>query len=202
MKSLFTVSLIALLSMKASAQFNDQLVSAFSASYSSESAKDYGKAIADIKTVYSDQSYETNLRLGWLYYQKKDYNEAQKYYRQAIKLRPKSIEAMFGFINPAAALQNWAEVFSMYQKILTLDPRNSVANYRLALMYYYRKEFTSAEKQLQQVIEHYPFDYDIVLLFAQTKLALGKMGESKSYYQRALLYSPSNSEIKAVLNKL
>jgi tetratricopeptide (TPR) repeat protein len=202
MKSLFTVLLITSLSLTAGAQANEQMVSAFSTSYTAETAKDYAKAIADLKSVYSDQSYETNLRLGWLYYQKKEYKEAQNYYRQALKIKPKSIEAMFGFINPGAALQNWPEVFGMYQKIIALDPNNSLANYRIALMYYYRKEFGSAEKHLQKVAELYPFDYDIVLLLAQTKLALGKIGESKAYYQRALLYSPSNSEIKAVLNKL
>lgn len=201
MKFILTLSLITL-SLQVQAQISDQVINAFSSSYNAETTKDYVKAINDIKGVYSDQSYEMNLRLGWLCFQKKDYNESQRYYRQAIKIKPNSIEAMFGFINPAAAAQNWSEVFSTYQKILTLDPNNSVANYRIALMYYYRKEFASAEKNLQRAIDRYPFDYDIVLLLAQVKLALGKIGESKACYQRALLYNPSNSEIKAVLQKL
>lgn len=202
MKPLTLLVIVLSLSVGCYAQVSEQTINAFAASYTSENAKDYAKAINDIKLFYTDGSYEINLRLGWLYYQKKEYDASQKYYRVAMRVKPNSIEAMFGFINPAVALQNWQEIFTVYQKILTLDAYNSVANYRIALMYYYRKEFASTEKNLQKIIERYPFDYDIVLLLAQSKLALGKTSEAKIYYQRALLYNPSNSEIKSVLGKL
>lgn len=183
-------------------QLSDETFAAFKASYAAELVKDYGKAISELMSAYNENFYEINLRLGWLYYQKKEYEASQKYYRQAMKIRPKSIEAMFGFIYPAAAQTAWVEVYTTYQKILSIDPNNSVANYRIALMYYYRKEFGSAEKHLEKVIEHYPFDFDSILLMAQVKLAAGKLAESKSYYQRALLYNPSNDAIKAVMSKL
>lgn len=181
---------------------SDATIRAFASSYTAETAKDYSKAISDLGPVYADDFYEVNLRLGWLHLQKKEYDESKKYYRQAMKVRPSSIEAAFGFVNAAAAKSEWAEVFATYQKILTLDPANSLANYRLALMYYYRKEWGSATARLQHVLEHYPFDYDSILLMAQIKLAEGKMAESRSYYQRALLYAPSNDAIRAVMSKL
>ena len=181
---------------------NSAVVAAFSASYSAETAKDYDKAISSVKSVYSENFYEANLRLGWLCYLKKDYMQAQTYYRLAMRIRPASVEAMFGFINPAAAALNWTDVFSTYQKILAIDPNSSLANYRIALMYYYRKDFASAEKHLQRIWEHYPFDYDTLLLMAQVKLAAGKLSESKQFYQRALLYNPANEEIRKVLSRL
>lgn len=180
----------------------DAAIGAFTASYASETAKDYNKAINDLKGIYNERFYEANIRMGWLHYLKKDYELAQRYYRLAIKTRPGSIEALTGLVAPAAAAQNWTEVFATYQRILALDPNHSLTNYRIALMYYYRKEFAQAEKHLQRIVERYPFDYDIVLLTAQVKLALGKLGESKTYYQRALLYNPSNTDIRTVLSKL
>ena len=193
---------IAITGTAAAQALSEHGLAAFSNSYSAEAGKDYSKAISALQPVYNENFYEVNLRLGWLSYENKDYDGATKYYRQAVKLRPASIEALFGLVNPDAALKNWAEVFTSYQKILTLDPQNSLANYRIALMYYYRKEFAAAEKCLQKVVDHYPFDYDSILLMAQVKLAQGKLAESKSYYQRALIYNPSNSEIKSVLSKL
>lgn len=202
MKRLLLALLIGFSMPSYAQEFNQQVLNAFSASYASESAKDYGKAITDLQPAYSEGFYEINLRLGWLNYLLKQYTASEKYYRQAMKLKPSSIEAMFGYINPVAAELKWADVFMTYQKVLAVDPNHSLANYRIALMYYYRKEFATAEKHLQKIVERYPFDYDIVLLLAQTKLALGKTSESKAYYQRALIYSPNNSEIKSVLSKM
>lgn len=203
MKTLLPLLFLLLSGTGAFAQDVSQpVLNAFSASYTAEASKDYAKAIAALTPVYNQNSYEMNLRLGWLEYLSKDYTSSARYYRQAIKLKPSSIEAMLGLVNPLAAQQTWADVFATYQKILSIDPNHSLVNYRIALMYYYRKEFASAEKHLARVIDHYPFDYDIVLLSAQVKLALGKLGESKALYQRALLYNPNNQEIKNVLSKL
>ncbi len=203
MKFFVSLSYILIISCIAQGQeINTQVINAYSASYVSETSKDYDQAIKDIKSIYSEKSYEANLRLGWLSYEQKNYDQSVIYYQLAIKLRPNSIEAMLGYAYPAAALQKWDELFAMYQRILALDPNNLLVNYRLALMYYYRKEFSGAEKQLQKNIEHYPFDYDNVLLMAQVKLAMGKITESKNYYRRALLYNPSNDEIKKVVEKL
>jgi len=181
---------------------NEKMLSAFSASYSEEITKDYTKAIESLKSVYNENSYETNLRLGWLCYLKKDYNESGRYYRQAIKLKPTSVEARLGLINPLSAQEKWAEAFLEYQDILKTDPQNSIANYRIALMYYYKKDFPHAESHLAIVIDHYPFDYDGLLLMGQVKLAMGKLTESKNYYQRALLYNPTNDEVKKIIGKL
>src|ERR1051326_4875398 len=87
----------------------DQAIGAFTASYASETAKDYNKAINDLKGIYNERFYEVNVRMGWLYYLKKDYELSQRYYRLAIRTRPSSIEALFGFVAPAAAAQNWTE---------------------------------------------------------------------------------------------
>jgi tetratricopeptide (TPR) repeat protein len=185
-----------------SQDINDKMLSAFSASYSAEITKDYSKAIESLKSVYNENSYETNLRLGWLCYQKKDNTESERYYKQALKLKPGSVEAMFGLVSPCSAQDKWPEVLEIYQQILKIDPVNSVANYRIALMYYYKKEFARAESHLAIVVDHYPFDYDALVLMGQVKLAMGKLTESKAYYQRALLYSPSNDEIKKIISKL
>lgn len=181
---------------------SEQTFNAFSESYREETGKNYDKAISALKNVYIETSYETNLRLGWLYYCKKEYIQSSQYYSTAIKLQPKSIEALLGYVNPEAALQNWTHVFDTYKKILSINPHNVTANYRIALMFYYRKDYTNAQLHLQKVLDLYPFDYESMLLMAQTKVAAGKISEAKSWYEKVVLYNPSDTSIRNYLKKL
>ncbi len=185
-------------------EISDRQVSAFENSYTFETAKEYDKAIAALKAVgiYNEKSYEINLRLGWLYYEKADYTNSEVYYKLATIQSPNSVEALLGYIYPTSAAQNWDAVFKSYEKILSIEPTHTIANYRIALMYYYRKEYANAEKHLKKVLDHYPFDFDCLLLLAQTKVAAGKMAEAKTYYLKAQLYSPANEEIKKALSKM
>ncbi len=205
MKKLILVIAVAFTTSIIHAQeISDKQTSAFTSSYTAEATKDYDKAIGALKVagIYNERSYEINLRLGWLYYEKGDYPNSEVYYKLACIANSNSIEALLGYVYPTLAVQNWAAVFETYQKILTLDPNHSLINYRIALMYFYKKEYANTEKHLKKVLDHYPFDFDCLLLMAQTKVATGKLSEAKSYYLHAQLYSPSNEEIKKALSKL
>lgn len=203
MRKLFLSLCLSTVTLGAVAQSIDsKTIFAFENSYKAENNKHYDQAIQDLKGVYQEQSYEINLRLGWLYYSKKDYAQSVKYYQAAIKNQPSSIEAMLGLVNPEAAMENWNSVLETYKKILTIDPNNSTANYRIALMYFYRKDFASAQTHLNKVLNLYPFDYSSMLLMAQTKIAAGKLTEGKQWYEKVLLYNPGDTAIKTVLSRL
>lgn len=184
------------------AQTPEEIRMAFSKSYESEKSKNYAGAIAELKKIYNANSYEMNLRLGWLYYMNAEHATAQSYYEKCIALKPASIEAMLGYANPTAALEKWDDVLNMYQKILKIDPAHSVTNYRVALIYYYRKDFTKAEQYNKVVLDHYPFDYSSLLLMAGIKIGMGKIVEAKEYYRKVLLYSPSDATATQAYQKL
>ena len=61
------------------------------------------------------------------------------YFSTAQKLKPYSEEARFGLILPKAALGKWDDVIQIYDNILEISPQNTVALYRLGLIYYGRK---------------------------------------------------------------
>lgn len=169
------------------------LRSAFKDSYLYESQSDYTSAIKVLTDVYDRNSYEINLRLGWLTYLNKQYDESIKYYGIANDLMPLSIEAKFGLVYPYAATEKWEKVEEIYQNILKFDPNNSVANYRLGLIYYYKPDYDKAYKQFEKVVNHYPFDYYSVLMFAWTSFKLGKYSEAESLFNRVLLISPDDA---------
>lgn len=181
---------------------DDKVLSAFSASYLGESNKEYLAAIIALENVYDANSYSMNLRLGWLEYLKKDYAKSQSYYKKAIAIEPKSIEARFGLVNPTAALQQWDDLLKLYKDILEVDPNNTVVNYRVSLMYYYRKNYDDADKYIRKVLEEYPFDFDSNALLGAISVAQGKIVEAKKYYKLALTYNPQSKEVQEALKKL
>jgi tetratricopeptide (TPR) repeat protein len=121
------------------------------------------------------------------------FTESLTYYQRCIALMPYGIEARMGLVLPAAALGNWSMVENQYKKILVTDPQNSIANYRMGLLLYGRKEYTSAYPYFEKVVNLYPFGYDALLMFAWTHLQLGKYREAKVLFQKVLLYSPGDA---------
>ena len=69
----------------------------FKKSYEFEYNGNYQKAIETLKNVYDKDSYEMNLRLGWLYYMSSLFQESSDYYQKCINAKSYSIEAKFGF---------------------------------------------------------------------------------------------------------
>ncbi len=175
------------------AQNEGDLIQAFSDSYVQENAGDYEEAITTLKSVYQEDSYEINLRLGWLYYLSGLFSESVPYYQKSIYLRPMSIEARLGIVNPAAAMGNWTQVEKHYNDILKIDPENSQANFRLGMIYYGRFDYAKALQVFEKLLNRYPFDYDIVMMTAWTQLKMGELRKARVLFIKALLNRPDDS---------
>ncbi|MCD4695293.1 MAG: tetratricopeptide repeat protein [Bacteroidales bacterium] len=165
---------------------------AFSESYTFEYEGDYTKAILSLKEVYNEESYEINLRLGWLSYMAGFFTESSSFYQKAMDLKPLSIEAKFGYVYPASALGNWEFVKKQYIEILKIDSKNSMANYRLGSIYYGNEDYSSALKYFESVINLYPFDYDGLLMYGWTNLKLGKFREAEVIFNKVLMNKPND----------
>jgi len=198
-KSLITLSLALVCAFGYS---QDATTQAFQKSYTLELKGSLADAIKTMQTVYDKDEYSINLRLGWLNYSIGDYVKSKKYYKIAISIKPKSIEARNGLIYPLSAIKNWEDVFQTYLGIVKIDPKNSKANYQLGYAYFLRKDYTKAKGHLQTVLDLYPFDYDSNLLMGSNYVKLGKIKEAKYHYNLALLYSPSSSYVKGLLDGL
>jgi tetratricopeptide (TPR) repeat protein len=183
-------------------QYNDQVLKAFESSYISEKENDLSKAVSVLRMNYLEDSYEFNLRLGWLSYLLKQFDESNAYYRKALNLLPYSEEAKFGLILPLAAKGEWNEVIKVYNQILENNPGNSVALYRLGLIYYDRKEWPQAFKCFQKVVDLYPFGYDGILMLAWTNLQQGKTREAKILFNKVILWSPGDKSANEGLKLL
>tara|TARA_R110002033_G_scaffold77030_1_gene128725 strand:- start:37678 stop:38307 length:630 start_codon:yes stop_codon:yes gene_type:complete len=178
--------------MYAQQNFTD-LQDAFSKSYELEAQGDFQLAINELKAVYEEDSYETNLRLGWLNYMAGSFNESIAFYQKSMALMPYADEPKFGYIFPLSALGRWDEVIGVYDKILKNSPHNTKAMYYLGTIYYNRMQFDKAILYFKQIVDLYPFDFDGLLMYAWTKLKLGNKKEAKDLFQKVLLIKPNNT---------
>lgn len=192
-KGAMLLILFFLFSLSSQSQTFTEIRDAFQKSYIDEATGNYIEAAKSLRTIYSEQSYEINLRLGWLTYLTGSFTESKAYYNRAITLMPYSVESRFGFVYPAAAMGNWSEVIAQYEKILEITPNNSVAMHRLGLIYYGREDYSNAIKYFQKVVNLYPFDYDALSMLAWTNYRVGNAREARVLFQKALLNTPNGT---------
>jgi len=194
LKSKITVLVLAVITLPSFAQVNQAaLEAAFSKSYAQEKKGDFSAAMDELKKVNDESSYEINLRLGWLNYNAGLFDESIIFYTTAQKLKPYSEEARFGLILPKAALGRWDEVIELYNKILEISPNNSVALYRLGLVYYGRKDYVKAQPLFKKVVDLYPFGYDGLLMLGWNSYFLGKNNDAQILFNKVKLYNPNDA---------
>lgn len=183
-------------------QTNDEIINSFATTYELEAEGSYKEASDELKKVYSENSYEINLRLGWLTYNAGLFQESAAYYQNALNLKPYSEEAKFGLIYPKVAQGKWSEVVKIYKEILAINPSNTIANYRLGLIYFGQRKYTQANEYFEKVLNLYPFDYDSLIMLAWTNYYLGKNSTAKVLFNKALMNRPNDKSAKEGLGLL
>ena len=191
MRALSAGILLFSLANRSTAQ-TDKITVAYTSSYEKEYKKDYTGAMVPLKEIFDSKSYELNLRLGWLAYEAGQYKESMAYYQTCTELMPYSIEAKLGMAYPAYALGNTSKVISQYENILVIDPDNSTANYKLGMIFYEKKDYASASKYFEKMVNLYPFTYDSLLMYAWTNYQLGKTREAKVLFTKVLWLYPTD----------
>lgn len=185
-------ALLTYVAFNVNAQANKALSNAFKQSYDYEAVKNYEAATNTINSMYSETSYEINIRLGWLNYLSGKFKESVMYYQKAIELMPAATEPKWGIMYPFTKLENWTEVEKNYISILKIDPKNTTANYNLGLIYYYRKDYISAKKYFDVSLNLFPFNYNNLLMSAWANYFLGNKNEASVLFNKTLLCSPND----------
>lgn len=199
LRKLILPAALMLLATIVQAQNITVLQSAFSKSYIAENQSNYQLAISEMKPIYQKDDYISNIRLGWLNYLAKQYNESIAFYQTAIALKPYAIEARLGCVKPLSAIENWEKVKDQYIEILKVDPLNTTANYWLGVIHYNRKDYKSATSLFEKVVNLYPLDYDSVIMLAWAKLYNNNQADAKILFQQALIIRPNDTSAQSGL---
>lgn len=191
LKLTFTLIII-IISFSVNSQ-NKQIIDAFSKSYNFQEQANYDQAIAALNKVYATSSYEINLRLGWLHYLAGNNAQSIEFYKKAVKIMPAATEPYWNMITTYTKTENWIEIEKNYKSILKLDSKNASANYNLGLIYYYRKDYTTAKQYFDISLNLKPFGYNNMLMSAWTNYFLGNINHASILFNKVLLYSPNDS---------
>ena len=169
--------------------------SAFATSIKEETAGDVKRAIEVLLNISngSNADYLTTLRLGWLYYNSRDFEKSAKYYKEAVRLSDNSIEALLGVTLPYAAQGKWDLVQDTYRTILAKDKLNYTANLRLGQIYLNLGNYLMAKKHLDILAENYPGDYETNLSLGWTYYNLGSKGKAREAFINAMSVYPADT---------
>lgn len=122
--------------------------------------KEWDVAIACFKEIIDDVLYATPhyplTNLGWAYYNKQEYEVAEKYYHDALKLRPNFIIALLGLGRTYMAMERAADAVATLEEAVKKHPRSAESYFYLAKAYSLSQEYKKAISAYKKVIELAP----------------------------------------------
>lgn len=119
-----------------------------------------------------------------------EYNEALKYFQQAVAKRPEDAEAWYGLGNCYAGLEQSEDAITAYQQVIARDPDN--ANAHFVLGHYllslerYAEAVSAFQEALKRQTDHIPARYELGLAYGQ----MGRHEEEKRVYEEIIIQAP------------
>jgi tetratricopeptide (TPR) repeat protein len=110
------------------------------------------------------QNYEAQMTAGDLYYQIQRFEDAAKFYEQAIALKPKEAEPLIKLGNSRFDADQFVEAEKWYVKALEIDPKNLNVRTDLGLTFFLRepRDLDRAIKEFNAALAIKP-DHEITL---------------------------------------
>ena len=122
--------------------------------------KKWDDAIACFKEITGDLLYATPhyplSNLGWAYYNKKEYNLAEKYYQDTLKIEPEFAIALRGLGKTYIAMGRIPEAVAILEKAARNSPRFAELYFDLASAYTLSRKYKKALDAYSKVIELAP----------------------------------------------
>jgi Tfp pilus assembly protein PilF len=122
--------------------------------------KEWDVAIACFKEIIDDILYATPhyplTNLGWAHYNKKEYELAEKYYSDALRLEPNFVIALRGLGRTYIAMERAADAVAMLEKTVKKYPRSAESYFYLAKAYSLSGEYKKAISAYNKVVELAP----------------------------------------------
>jgi len=167
-------------------------------SYNYEQVGKYSEAIKTLAPLYEQypKTYALNLRFGWLFYLKKKYSNACRYYKKASLLKPYSIEPRLGLARVYIATASYKKAQAIAYEILKKDYYNYYGNFYAVAALIGEKKYAIAQKIVFKMLTLYPTN---TLFLTQLAKIYKKIDSPhlKKLYQYILTLDPNNVFVKS-----
>lgn len=171
-------------------------------SYNYEKIGDYKDAIRVLIPLYNKypNGYTINLRLGWLFYLNKNYENSIKHYQKASLILPYSIEPKLGLMRVYLIIEKYNKILNIGDVILKVDYYNYYANYYIIEALIQKKEYKTALKITNKMLALYPTSVLFLVELGKIYNVLDKIKANK-IFNNVLILDPNNIIAKKYLNK-
>jgi len=171
------------------------LATALKTSYAAEAKGDYQAAIKPLTALGTSaaSSYIAQLRLGWLNYCSKDWQQSVTFYGNASQLATFAIEPLLGLMQAQQAAGKNDDAINTAQIVLRHDPNNYTATSHAAWMLYQKADYKQAATMYHKLVNLYPSDTEMLLGLGFALKLAGDKKESMQYFNTVLLLSPNNA---------
>ncbi len=171
-------------------------------SYNYEKACACDDAIKVLIPLYKKypNDYTLNLRLGWLFFLSKKYNNAISHYQKALIAAPYSMEANIGLIRSYLASEDYSSAIRIGNVILKTDYYNFYGNYYLTLALKAKGNYSEAKKIINKMLTLYPTS--VIYLEQLAEITAKKSPkEAEKIYKNILILDPNNVKAKEFIQK-
>jgi len=171
-------------------------------SYNYEKMGDYKDAIKVLIPVYKKypNGYTLNLRLGWLFYLNKQYQNALEHYKKASLMAPYSIEAKLGIMRTYLASGDYNNALKIGDVILKTDYYNYYGNYYEVIALIAQKQYKIALQITNKMLTLYPTSVLFLVELGKIYYVTDKP-KAKKIFENVLILDPNNITVKEYLNK-
>ncbi|MBP7736808.1 MAG: tetratricopeptide repeat protein [Spirochaetes bacterium] len=164
---------------------------------------DSEKAILSyLEALKIEKHYRVLLNLGVEHYNRKNYDQALKYFMESIKQEPYFLEGNYyaGLVHYTRNEYKKAEEY--LQAVIAMDRRHLKANFLLAHIYYERKQYRKTIECLDRVWDLAEDKSFINRFYGFCHFYLGSYDKAVSYLTEALECRPEYARFKKYLDKL
>lgn len=121
--------------------------------------------------------------------------EAERVFRDAVNLDPRSADAQFGLGNVYVRQGQLAAAETAYRAAVNSDPNMSSAHLNLGVVYYKMEQLSKAEEEFNAVLRLTPSDAQALYLLAAVRIQGRQYGEAEKLLNQAKLAQPHLAEV-------
>jgi tetratricopeptide (TPR) repeat protein len=166
--------------------------------------KDQAGAEADLKRAISvaPDNAAGYARMGDLRAAQKKYDEAQKYYSEALQRNPSAVDALTGLVNIALLQKQPATALRIVQDQIAKVPDSSGFYVLLGQVELRNQDSAKAEQALQKAVDLDKNNVNAFLMLSSVQVSRGSVDQAIAGYRSALQSNPRDIRIYVALGSL
>lgn len=170
--------------------------------YDTTPAIDKREALYTQKAQADPQNPDNYVELGYIYFQKKDYQKAETFYEKAVSLNDNNYRAHYNLGLTFLALGKKDRAVEQYKKAIEISPKAQGGHLSLGELYVTMKDYAKAEPELDAAYKDDPGDAQLLADIGFVKEKLGKRDQALQAYSQSLGFGTNNQEAKEGLARL